>query len=385
MTLQPKLNKCLCYCIFGVFVLDEDRHFATTKHGKMDKYVEVNERGEIDFDTLFSGGNEDILSVDKSVLSDDFDFEPVEKGNFRFGDFELVGHGEVTNEKCGTFSSYYGCLNVDLHDKITLDGKNFKGKIYARPIFHSCDKPSCPTCYKYGWAVRECLRVEARLAEASKRFGLVEHIAMTFSPKYYHLDYKALRALAIKFLKARGVVGGCLIFHGARYNLRKQWYWSPHFHVLGFILGGYGKCRGCSVAHTHACKGCGGFIDRNYRCYEKDGCVVKVMGKRKTVGGTAWYQLNHATVKVGVKRFHVATWFGNCSYRKLKVTVEMRKHVCPICQHDLVKIGYCGFKRFVTDRESPLFRRESFEDFEENGQPVWYLIVDNWSSGSYED
>lgn len=46
------------------------------------------------------------------------------------------------------------------------------------------------------------------------------------------------------------------------------------------------------------------------------------MGERRTVGGTAWYQLNHATVKVGVKCFRVVTWFGVCSYRKLKVSPD---------------------------------------------------------------
>ena len=31
----------------------------------------------------------------------------------------------------------------------------------------------------------------------------------------------------------------------------------------------------------------GGFVDRQFRAYEKDGCIVRVLGKRKTVGGTA--------------------------------------------------------------------------------------------------
>ena len=56
--------------------------------------------------------------------------------------------------------------------------------------------------------------------------------------------------------------------------------------------------------------------------------------------GTAWYQLNHASVKRGVSRFHVATWFGVCSYRKLKLTVELKKAVCPICQHDLERLFF---------------------------------------------
>jgi len=118
--------------------------------------------------------------------------------------------------------------------------------------------------------------------------------------------------------------------------------------------------------------------------FQKDGYYVKVFGKRKTVRGTAWYQLNHASVKVGVKRFHVATWFGNCSYRKLKVTIEMRKAVCPICQHDLVRLRYFGGKGIVTDRSSPEYERDSFEDYEEGSLPVYFESVKR-GSGSYED
>lgn len=176
-----------------------------------------------------------------------------------------------------------------------------------------------------------------------------------------------LRAKILGVLKARGIVGGVLIFHGFRYNKHKRWYWSPHFHVLGFILGGY-RCRSC----TKQCfKGCGEFEDRKYRCYEKDCCIVRVLGKRKTVGGTAWYQLNHASVKVGVVRFHVATWFGVCSYRKLKVTTEYKKNVCPICHHELVRLMYIGWKRFVLDRNAPEYTRDSFEDLMENGRIAW--------------
>ena len=134
-------------------------------------------------------------------------------------------------------------------------------------------------------------------------------------------------------------------------------------------------------------------MDRQYRAYEKDGCIVKVKGKRKksyygnkpNVFGTAVYQLDHSSIRKGSVRFHVATWFGVCSYRKLKVTAETRKSVCPICQHDLVKIGYAGVKRLVTDRNSPSFRRVFFEDYEENGHPAWYLIVERRGSDSYEE
>jgi hypothetical protein len=313
-------------------------------------------------------------NFDSSVLDDMFDDEQpktmkesvpiLENGWGQHGPYQLVGQGSVTNDNCGRFRSYYGCLRP--HDVIAPDGKSYKGKVYVHRVNHSCDKPSCPICFKYGWAPKEAGRIETRLKEASKRFGLVEHIVATVPPKFYGLEFESLRAKIVEVLFARGVIGGVLIFHGFRYNLRKYWYWSPHFHVLGFILGGY-KCRGCA----RCVRGCGDFVDKSYRCFEKDGCVVRVLGKRKTVGGTAWYQLNHATLKVGSPRFHVATWFGVCSYRKLKVTLEKRKSLCPICGFDLVKLRYNG-NRFVKDENLTSGKRSFFADaVDECGFPVW--------------
>ena len=333
--------------------------------------------------------------VETAFLKDDFDEEPVNTSQFSYGVFQLVGHGTVTNHKCGKFSSFWGCSRVELHNIITtLSGKNFKGKVYMRKVFHSCDKPSCPVCYKYGWAVREAGKIEMRLKEASKRFGQVEHIVATVPPKFYHLDYIKLRAKMRQVLAVRGIIGGVMIFHGFRYNLRKRWYWSPHFHVLGFILGGY-KCRSCKkIRKTGKCgienRGCDGFVNRNYRMYEKDGCIVKVLGKRKTVGGTAWYQLNHSSTHISKKRFHVAVWFGVCSYRKLKITTEYKKNVCPICRHDLVKHRYFGNKRDVmacysSDRNS-CKKRDFTANLEEDGRPVWAEDVPKrYESDSYDE
>jgi hypothetical protein len=89
----------------------------------------------------------------------------------------LVGHGEQTNAECGKFKRFDGCLNVDLHNAVRWFFPDLpKGSVYVRSVYHSCDKPTCPVCFKYGWAVREATRMERRLKEASKRFGLVEHI-----------------------------------------------------------------------------------------------------------------------------------------------------------------------------------------------------------------
>ena len=305
------------------------------------------------------------------VLEDNLDIEPVEGEWGSYGVYQLVGNGDVTNVFCGKYMSLKGCLRADLHDIIASDGKNYKGKVYVRRFYHWCNKPSCPICFKHGWAVREAGRIEARLDEAGKRFGVVEHIVASVPVRDYGLSFEALRVKAVKALFVRGVVGGVLIFHGFRYNLRKHWYWSPHFHVLGYILGGYSRCRGCKKG----CVGCDGFEARTRKEFEKDGFIVRVLGERKTVFGTAWYQLNHASIKRGVERFHVATWFGCCSYRKLKVTVEYKRNVCPICEHDLGAIRYNG-NRFVVDENLSNGKREFFADaVDELGFAMWVSCV----------
>lgn len=316
----------------------------------------------------------------------DFAEPNVENVYGEYGDFQLVGHGKVTNSYCGKFFGFIGCNRVDLHNKITLDGRNCKNKVYVHRVFNSCNKPSCPVCYKYGWAVRQAGKIEMRLKEASKHFGKVEHIVASVPVKDYGLTHRCLRRKVIKILKSVGVVGGVLIFHAFRYNIKKQWYFSPHFHVLGFVVGGYSRCRHCKGGDCYACDG---FEGRVYRAYRHNGYIIRVLGERKTVGGTAWYQLNHASIKKNVKRFHVATWFGVCSYRKLKVTVEYKKRVCPICQHDLVSLRYFGDKRsildcFFSDADS-CDKRCSFEDYVENGRVVWVeRVKPEYGSGSYE-
>jgi len=312
------------------------------------------------------------LRKEFGFLDDDFDEEPVNNSHVTFGNFELVGHGKVTNEFCGKYLRFKGCLRVDLHNRIRLDGKSFKNKIFTRKVHHYCHKPSCPVCMKHGWAIRQAGNIEGRLAESSKRFGQVQHVICSVPASDYGLDLPALRKKAQKVLVKRGVIGGNLIWHGLRFNLRKQWYYSPHFHVLGHILGGYSRCRHCK-RKWNCLAGCGNFDDNAYQKFLKDGWYVKVLGKRKTVFGTAWYQLHHATIDVTKKRFHVSTWFGVCSYRKLKVTVEKRKALCPICMHDLVAVVYHGVKAFITDKNAPDYERDCFEDYEEKGRAVWVL------------
>lgn len=172
----------------------------------------MRKKTEIDFNLIFSGKR-----IPKNV--DDVDFEPLPENSYgAHGNVRLVGHGEKTANYCGKFHSFYACSRVELHNRVILDGRNFKGKVYFKSVFKSCGKPSCPVCYRYGWAVREARSIKDRLALASKHFGLVEHIVVSVPPKDYNLSYKALRRKVDKVLKKRGIVGGVKIFHAFRYN-----------------------------------------------------------------------------------------------------------------------------------------------------------------------
>jgi len=282
---------------------------------------------------------------------DRFDEFPVDDSYATYGDFQLVGNGKITNENCGKFKGLWGCLHDENHDIIAPDGKNYKGKVFIKKARFTCHKPSCPTCYRYSWAVREAKSIEARLVALSKRFGEVEHCMISVPSFDYGLSLEQLRKKAIKILYDCGIIGGCLIFHGFRYNLRKHWYWSIHFHVLGFVVGGYSRCRHCKGGDCYACDGSMGKFYRAYRSdgYSK-GYLVKVEEKRKksyygdkpNIMGTAWYQLHHATIDVTKKCFRVCTWFGVASYRKFRLTRLRRRSLCPICGEELERVRYNG-------------------------------------------
>lgn len=347
--------------------------------------IKLPERDDFDEDTveLKVSATESVIVGD---LGDDFDKESkVETRWGSFGNFQLVGNGGVTNEHCGTFFRIKACSRVELHNrikyvKVNVGGKESvvrtTGKVDRKIVFHYCNKPSCSICYKYGWAYRLAGNVERRLVKASKRWGLVEHIVVGIPSKFWNLSYKELKKKCLEGCSVRNVIGGVLIFHGFRYNdLRPSWYWSPHFHILGFIFGGY-KCRGCKkILKSGKCGieniGCVGFVNRNYRENEKDGLYFKVKGKRKTIWGTSSYLLDHSCIDVTKKRPRVTTWFGVASYRKLKVTVEKHKDLCRICKNELTWHDYHGSKHFVTNRKHPDFKLVSLEDADENGVRVY--------------
>lgn len=290
-----------------------------------------------------------------------------------YKNFQLVGNGSQTNQFCGAYIGIMGCIDVNSHKVRTLEGVNYSGKIDRRLVHHYCNKPSCCVCYKKGWAVRRAFAIASRLKEASKRHGAIEHLMISLPKKDYGLilcSLKDMRKKVNKLLKRVGVIGGVIILHAFRYNHQDLWYFSAHFHIVGFIKHGYARCRNCPTKWN--CKAsCDGFDAKAWKLFQDTGYKVKVFGKRKTVVGTLFYQLNHSSILLNVERFHVYTYFGVVSYHKLKISVKEHKRCCRICGKELVRLRYSGSRAIVSDVNSPFYEGMSFEDLVEDGIIVY--------------
>ena len=264
------------------------------------------------------------------------DCEATENPFARHGEWELVGQREKTNGWCGEYSKTMICNRVELHNQADLNGVSHKGEIFSRKIHFSCNKPQCKVCCFSGWACNAADVISQRIEKASIGYidsdgkkhmglGLPQHIVVSppFSDwglaEFYNEKFMAK---VEKSLKSLGVEGACSIFHGFRYhsfqesierNVQFGWEWSPHTHNIGFIVGGYGKCRSCSktaycyktrggkIVTSHggkACAECDGFEHRVREHNKESGYIFKVEDERTSIFGTAWYALNHCAIKV---------------------------------------------------------------------------------------
>jgi hypothetical protein len=232
-------------------------------------------------------------------------------------------------------------------------------------------------CFIHGWSVREARSIEGRFIVGDRRgFGKVEHVMVSVPFVGRNLPEMVLRMKCRNALFDRGVIGGCMIFHGFRIDEERQvLVWSPHYHCLGYVEGGFDRCRDC-VHERGDCRSCSGFKGREVRGFAKDGYLVKVLPERLTVFGTAFYQLNHATVRVGIRRFHVVTWFGCCGNRKFEGERSMAEVLCPVCCEEMVRSAYVG-KRFIVRDIGvvgylPVFVDDAFDEF---GEPNYIDAV----------
>jgi len=136
-------------------------------------------------------------------------------------------------------------------------------------------------------------------------------------------------------VKRAGIVGGVSMFHAYRLkNDGKTWFYSPHFHMIGY-----------------------GWVINTKKISSNDGWVIKNKGVRKNsteVYSTVAYQLSHTAIAKGV---HSVNWFGELSYRS-KYALELKREKqesdadkCPYCSQYLVWVIVGGTDRPPPDEE----------------------------------
>jgi len=238
-------------------------------------------------------------------------------GNFHEVDYlgyEMPGFVKKVHDRCGEWQTV-GCLNVEEHpDK----------KAFIRSFQWSCDKPRCNTCKK-NWLRKAVTRSETRIKRYLKQNpGVVpKHITISPPSWQHHKSLNFLRKQAYKILKEVSCEGGNMVFHAYRSRSldgKTMWYFSPHFHVIGF-----GWIVGYKVADV----------------YKKNGWITKNIGVRESFSNVLSYQLSHCAV---VKGKHTLTWFGDLGYRngKLKVENKPKPSKCPECNAVLVELLHNG-------------------------------------------
>jgi len=261
---------------------------------------------------------EGILPISQSRFSSErlFDVEKVVDVDFP-SNFPLTGSGEA-RVNCGSFFTV-GCLNVEEHKGMNLDGVNMEGKAYLERHRVSCHRPLCPICWG-DWANREKDKATVRLHSFILKGRSLKPIHLTVSIPHsdYALSLQKMREKTYRALKRVHCLGGMVIYHPTRWDkFRRLWYFSPHFHVIGY-----------------------GWIVDVRQNYVYSDYVVKNIGIRKTVEGTIYYQLSHCGI---AEKKHTVTWFGVLSYNKLHVeSVEKEKSVCPLCHEELHQLIWIG-------------------------------------------
>ena len=69
-------------------------------------------------------------------------------------------------------------------------------------------------------------------------------------------------------------------------------------------------------------------------------------------------------------------WFGSLSYRRLHITYESRKLLCPLCKHELEPARYVGSAVFQHNPMKSDYKANFWMPFKENGEVVWFLAPD---------
>jgi hypothetical protein len=316
-----------------------------------------------------------LLKLNPRLMENPYWFLPV-VGDGHSDSVQVGRNPSVVRQYCGVLKNWRVCREKDLHKGIVYKGVDFTDKSAVSVAHIWCKNWHCPKCFLYGACVTCARRIEARLsAFVEHSFGKIEHAVFSAPKTLQDLSMDALFKLATAVARDRGI-SGVLIFHGRFIDVEGGGLgWRAHFHLLGFVEGGFDRCRNCEH-NRNDCASCDGLKGREVRGFAKDNWIVKVADERKTVFGTAWYQLNHHTVRIGMRRVHSVRWIGKCGNRMLrhpyhKPSAGCRCPVCESAGHEsLMEDGGYSGKRLPVDVCDPRYKRVyAVPDFDEDGSP----------------
>jgi len=216
---------------------------------------------------------------------------------------------------CGIWVTL-GCLKDKLHEIL---GKG--RRVYIKQYQRSCYRRSCVKCY-VKWIAREANRGTRRIEDYAKKTGKKPiHLMLLIPTSQYGLPYSMLKKRMNEILKKANWEGGAVIFHPFKFKDGRQWYYSPHFHLVGF-----------------------GSRDKIARAFGRYGWYVKIGEERKSVFQTFCYLLSHCGIRKGNRS---VIWVGELSYSKVPSEKEPKITCCPVCRGEFVPVYYEGVHPIV--------------------------------------
>jgi hypothetical protein len=293
---------------------------------------------------------------------------PVDNGHL---DEVQVGRGLPSSDFCGRWITDMVCKNIEGHKGVMLGDVDCTDNTVVRHMHMWCHKSSCPICFYRGWASRLARAFAGRVEEGVRRgLGKPDHLTVSVAIADRDLPASVLKKRCAAAAFDRGMDGFGMIYHACRIDrFNRKLVRQPHAHLLGFIKGGFDRCREC-VHSRGDCASCDGFKGKEVRGYAKDGYLVKVHDVRKTIVGTAKYILGHATAIVGIKRVSLVTYWGSMSCRKYQSSSVPVEHNCPACEEEMTRAVKVGKVHVVRDVGSPEYSSVVvLPEFDEDGNP----------------
>jgi hypothetical protein len=261
--------------------------------------------------------------------------------------WSLPGHG-VSEADCGQWRFFGHTAG--------------SGRTHYRRVPRRCGRFACPTCALAdgGWADREAGAISDRIrvgVSLVRRRAI--HVVVSPPPDSAfgtRESYTRLRNAAYAAARAHGFRGGCAVFHHLRLGSRRFNKGSslgcrqgPHFHLIGDGWIDSPGCLACVQEAAHKAREgpshsdhllCGADAVKMAPHARWCGWIVKNLGVRSTVRGTAFYLLTHASrgnlPMPDLRGPEVVTWFGSMAYNRLRIEApEAGSICCGVCKQQI--------------------------------------------------